>query len=164
MTPAELEAYLRDAMPLSAAMGVHVVEAGPERVRIEAPLQPNLNHRLTAFGGSVAALAILTGWALVHTRLRHEGVHARTVIQRSTLDYVAPIESAFTAVCDAPDPAAWARFVRTLERRGRGRIGIHARVEVGGHAAASFQGAYVAMLGTDSPRPPAGAARGPSPR
>lgn len=141
-----------------------MLEAGPERVRIEAPLEPNLNHRLTAFGGSVAALAILSGWALVHTRLRHAGMRARTVIQRSALDYTAPIESAFTAVCDAPDPAAWARFVRTLERRGRARIGVDARVEVGGHAAASFEGAYVAMLETDSRRPPGGAAPGPSPK
>jgi thioesterase domain-containing protein len=145
-------------------MGIRVLEAGPERVRIEAPLDPNLNHRLTAFGGSVAALAILSGWTLVHTRLRQQGVRARTVIQRSALDYIAPIQGAFTAVCDAPDPAAWARFMRTLDRRGRGRIGVAARVEVGGHPAASFEGAYVAMLETDSRRRPAGAGPGPSPR
>jgi len=119
--------------------------AGPDGVRIEAPLGPNLNHRSTAFGGSVAALAILAGWALVHVRLADEGVEGRTVIHESSVRYDAPIEGAFTAVSGAPDPAAWARFRRTLERRGRARIRVGVRVESGGHEAARMEAAYVTI-------------------
>jgi thioesterase domain-containing protein len=144
LNAANLETYLRDAIPLSASMGVRVVEVGPDRVRVEAPLEPNLNHRFTAFGGSVAALAILTGWALVHVRLCAQGMRARTVIQSSVLEYTAPIRGTFGAVCEAPDSAAWARFTRMLERRGRGRIHVTVRVEAEGREAATFTGAYVA--------------------
>ena len=124
---------------------MRVLEASPERVRIEAPLAPNLNHRSTAFGGSVAALAILAGWALVHARLTHEGSEARTVIHESAMRYDAPIDAAFTAVCDAPQPEAWSRFKRTLARRGRARIRLAVRVESEGMVAARGEGAYVAL-------------------
>jgi len=133
-------------------MGIRVLEAGPDRVRIEAPLAPNLNHRATAFGGSVAALAILAGWALVHTRLEQEGRRARTVIQSSALEYAAPIDGAFTAVSEAPAEAAWERFTRTLSRRGRGRILVTVTVEAGGATAATFSGEYVAIAGDEPKR------------
>ena len=58
MDARELEAYLHDRIPLSRAMAIAVVEAGPERVRLAAPLAPNINHRDTVFGGSAASLAM----------------------------------------------------------------------------------------------------------
>ena len=136
---------MREQIPLAGAIGVRVLESSHEQVRIEAPLGPNVNHRSTAFGGSVAALAILTGWALVHTSLTREGSSARTVIQESSMRYDAPIAAAFTAVCEAPEPEAWARFTRTLARRGRARIRLAVRVESAGVVAARGEAAYVAL-------------------
>lgn len=143
--PAAVETYLREHIPLSGPMGVRVLETGPERVRIEAPLEPNLNHSATAFGGSVAALALLAGWTLVQAGLERDGLDALTVIHQTSIRYDAPIESVFTAVCEAPEPEAWARFTRTLRRRGRARIHVRVRVEAGGRVAATLQGAYVAL-------------------
>jgi thioesterase domain-containing protein len=143
---------VREHIPLSAAMGMRVLEAGPERVRLRAPLEPNLNHRSTAFGGSVAALAILAGWALVHVRLLGEGVRARTVIQESAVRYDAPVHDAFEAVCEPPAPADWARFTRALSRRGKGRVRVGVAVESGGHAVATLHAAYVALAGPESGR------------
>jgi thioesterase domain-containing protein len=127
-----------------------VIEAGPDRVRIRAPLEPNLNHRSTAFGGSVAALAVLSGWTLVHLRLASQGLRARTVIQESTVRYDAPIHDVFDAVCEAPAAEAWARFTRTLARRGRGRVRVRASVASEGRVAASFEGAYVSLAEADA--------------
>ncbi|MEQ1858165.1 MAG: YiiD C-terminal domain-containing protein [Longimicrobiales bacterium] len=146
MTAAELERYLHDAIPLSVAMGVRVAEASVARVVLEAPLAPNLNHRATAFGGSVAALATLAGWALIHLRLVAEGVEARTVIQKTEIDYLAPIDGAFAAVADAPDPADWDRFARALGSRRRGRLHVGVRVQQNAVTAATLRGAYVALL------------------
>ena len=142
---ADVEAYLRAQIPLSEAIDIRVLEAGPERVRIQAPLEPNLNHSATAFGGSVAALALLAGWTLVQTRLDREGLPARTVIHETSIRYDAPIESAFTAACEAPEPDAWIRFAGTLRRRGKARIRVTIRVECGGRVAATAEGAYVAL-------------------
>ncbi len=65
MTPAELEAYLHQTIPLSRAMAVSVIELNPESVVLGAPLAPNVNVHETAFGGSAAALALLAAWSLL---------------------------------------------------------------------------------------------------
>jgi hypothetical protein len=41
MTPAELQKYLHDHIPLSAAMQVSVVEVASDSVIVSAPLSPN---------------------------------------------------------------------------------------------------------------------------
>jgi thioesterase domain-containing protein len=150
LTRAEVEAYLREHIPLSAGMAIDVIEAGPLGVTIEAPLGPNVNHRSTAFGGSVAALAILTGWALVHLRLRAEEQVTHTVIQTSSVHYDAPIHGSFRAVTKPVEAHAWERFTRAITRHGKGRIHIAVNVMAGGEAAATFKGAYVAISGRKS--------------
>lgn len=126
-------------------MGVRVVDASPEGVTLEAPLAPNLNHRSTAFGGSVAALAILAGWTLLHLRLRSDGVRAQIVIQASSVRYEAPIRGAFRATCGPVEEASWRRLERTLARWGKGRLSVSVSVEDAGGVAATFEGAYVAL-------------------
>jgi thioesterase domain-containing protein len=146
----EVEAYLREHIPLSAGMAIDVIEAGPQGVSIEAPLGPNVNHRSTAFGGSVAALAILTGWTLVHLRLRAEGLITHTVIQTSSVRYDAPIHRTFGAVTEPVEARAWERFTRAITRHGKGRVHVAVSVMAEGRAAATFNGAYVAISGQKS--------------
>jgi thioesterase domain-containing protein len=62
MTPIELERYLHEHIPLSHAMRVGVVTVDAGTVVLRAPLEPNINHRETVFGGSASALAILAAW------------------------------------------------------------------------------------------------------
>ena len=73
----DLEHYLHEHIPLSRAMQAQVLAASTEGITLGAPLAPNINHRETVFGGSASALAILAAWALVHTRLRAEGIAGR---------------------------------------------------------------------------------------
>ena len=143
---AELERYLPRHIPLSAAMGVGVASVDDAGVRLTAPLAPNVNHRNTAFGGSVGSLAILSAWTLVHVRLRETGRPGRIVIQRSSFEYLHPIHADFGAWCRAPEPEVWERFMDTLARRGRARITLHAEVAEGARVVGRFQGAFVASV------------------
>ena len=144
-TIAQVEAYMREHIPLSGDMGVRVLDSGPDRVVLEAPLGPNLNHRSTAFGGSVAAVAMLAGWALVHFRLRAEGLRAETVIPRGDIRYDAPIHGQFRALCARVADGPWQRFSKALTKHGKGRIGVVVTVEAGGAAVASMAASYVAL-------------------
>ncbi len=110
------------------AMGVQVLVAGPDRVELTAPLAPNINHRDTLFGGSAAAIATLAAWTLVELRLVGAGMAARLVISRSDMTYDTPVTGDFSAVAKPPPPSAWDRFLATVERRGRGRVTVQARV------------------------------------
>lgn len=140
-----VQRYLHEHIPLSRHLGARVLEAGPTAVRLAAPLAPNLNHRGTAFGGSLSALAILSGWTWVFVNLRAEGFDGRIVIQSSSVDYLSPAEADFEAVCRAPSPERWRHFRETLEQRGRGRIELEADLTVGGRLVATFRGRYVGM-------------------
>lgn len=143
--PAVVQAYLHEHIPISAAMGITVASANRVEVALSAPLEPNVNHRSTVFGGSCASVAILAAWTLVH--LRVAGGQARVVIQHGETDYLLPIRGPFTATCRLADQAEWERFDRMLERHGRARIRLEATVTSGGRAAATFRGTYVAIGG-----------------
>jgi thioesterase domain-containing protein len=141
----QLERYLHEQIPVSAAMGVKVKVASVECVQLWAPLVPNINHHETVFGGSAAAISTLSAWALLHLRLEQARVDARLVIQRSSMEYEKPIPGDFDAICRFSDEAGWSRFRTTLERRGRARMTLTAHLVYSLEAVASFTGDFVAL-------------------
>ena len=145
MTTTELQAYLHEHIPLSEAMGVSVLEASVQRVVLAAPLAPNINHRDTVFGGSASAVAILAAWAMLHLRLSEQGLGGRLVIQRNTMDYLAPMAGRFTAVAQAPSPQAWQGFSRMLQRKGVGRIVQTSRLYCDEAETGRLEGEFVAF-------------------
>jgi thioesterase domain-containing protein len=141
----ELEAYLHEHIPLSKVMGVQVLTADCDRVQLAAPLQPNINHRDTVFGGSVSAVAILAGWSLVYVRLREEGIEGSVVIQRNTMKYERPIPEKFTALSSLQDSTTWQRFVKILKRKHRARIGVAVMLQCDGERVGELEGDFVAL-------------------
>lgn len=140
-----LQAYLHAHIPLSAAMQVSVLSVSPDAVALRAPLEPNINHRSTAFGGSVSAVAILSAWALVNQRLLADGLPSRLVIQSNRMDYDQPVVAAFTATSALKDAAAWPLFVKMLARKGRARILATSVVTCEGTVGGRFEGEFVAF-------------------
>jgi thioesterase domain-containing protein len=144
MLPADLEAYLHEHIPLSQAMEVSVVSVDEEAVVLRAPLAPNINHRRTAFGGSVATLATLAAWSLLHVRCRASGIDARLVIQRNSMEYERAIRGDFTARADIA-AADWLPFTRMFARKGIARIALASVLESEGRVAGRFAGEFVAL-------------------
>lgn len=130
-------------------MGTRIRSADAEGVVLLAPLEDNLNHQATAFGGSVAAQAILAGWALVHRRLDRDGIEARIVIQRSDVAYLEPIHHDFEAHAHPVSEATWKRFRRVFDRWGRARVRVEVEVRSQGSAVARLVGDYVALTGDE---------------
>jgi thioesterase domain-containing protein len=145
MTEAELETYLHDHIPLSRAMAVRVVSLSDDKVILGAPLGPNINHRDTVFGGSASAVAILSAWSLLHLRLTSAGQPSRVVIQRNSMDYLAPISGDFTATATNPSAESWDGFLRMLARRGVARITVGAELDYEGKVAGRLSGDFVAF-------------------
>ena len=140
-----VQQYLYDHIPLSRAMQVAVSSVQPDEVILSAPLAPNINHQETVFGGSASAVAILAAWSLLHVRLNIAGIKSQLVIQGNTMQYELPISGTFTARAYITEPAAWQRFVRTFERRGRARISVTSVLEYEGRQAGILQGEFVAL-------------------
>jgi thioesterase domain-containing protein len=145
MNATELEAYLHEHIPISNQMGIQVVRADLECVTLRAPLEPNINHRDTVFGGSCASVAMLAAWSLVLLRVRGAGRDAPIVIQHGEMDYLAPIDAAFSATCYSADQEVWARVLRTLDRGRPARVELTADVECASKVVARMVASYVAV-------------------
>jgi thioesterase domain-containing protein len=145
-TSLDVERYLHEHIPISQALGITVVRADADGVELRAPLTPNINHRSTVFGGSAISVGILAAWTLVHlwTLDLHRLGRYRVVIRRSAMDYLAPIQGDFSAIC-TPPAGSLDRFTRTLERHRRARVDLSAQVKAGDVDAGSFAGSYVAI-------------------
>ncbi|GAA5170832.1 YiiD C-terminal domain-containing protein [Viridibacterium curvum] len=137
--------YLYAHIPLSQAMGVTVQSLAQGSVTLAAPLAPNINHRGTAFGGSISTLATLAAWSLLRVGTDTLDPLPRLVIRRNTVDYSQPVAGDFTATAHAPGVEVWNRFLDTLAQRGRARITLSASVRSGDVLAATFVGDFVAL-------------------
>ncbi|RMH62194.1 MAG: thioesterase [Calditrichaeota bacterium] len=145
MIKEEIEHYLYTHIPLSAAMRVRVEDATWEHIALTAPLEPNINHRQSAFGGSVSSLAMLTAWTLVYFRLRKLNRMARVVIHKNEMQFNKPITGPFIAETHALDEPTWELFDKTLQRHGIARIDVRVRIMFAGIEAARFTGSFVAL-------------------
>ena len=149
LLPAELEQYLHRHIPLSHAMAVTVESVSPLSVVLQAPLQPNINHHETVFGGSAASVALLAGWSLVHVRLRMQGLANRLVIQRHSMEHERPIQGPFTARAQLEGSDRWEPFLEMFARRGKARLSVSALLEQSGERAGRLVGEFVALRVTD---------------
>ena len=139
----ELQATLHHEIPLTEAMGLHVIEVTPTSVTLAAPLEPNINHKSTAFGGSLYTVAVLAGWGLIHTRLRTLELGAKIVIQHGEIDYRKPVTDTLAFTARITDPAAFERFVQVFRRRALARISLTATAGTTGDESVVFVGQYV---------------------
>ncbi len=145
MNAKALEAYLHSKIPLSRAMRVRVVELLEDRIVLCAPLRPNRNHQHTAFGGSIATIGLLAGWALLHARLEQNCIPHNLVVQRQDVEYRRPIAGPLRATAALTSHAEWQRFLRSLKRHKKGSISVVALLEHEGQPAAQIRGKFVAL-------------------
>ena len=141
----DIERYIHEQIPITAAMGITVVASSTDRVELAAPLAPNINHRETVFGGSAAAVATLAAWTLVLLRLRHENLTTRLVIAQNSMTYDHPITDDFRAIAVADDLVSWERFTAGIARKGRGRVTARSTLWRNDQPVARFEGRFVAI-------------------
>jgi thioesterase domain-containing protein len=144
-----LQHYLYEHIPLSRAMQIGVENISADSLTLSAPLAPNINHFANVFGGSASAVAILSAWSLLHTRMKAAGIRSRLVIQSNTMSYDESIAGDFIATAQLANPDKWDSFVRMFQRKGKARISVKSALYFGGKVAGRLEGEFVA-LGADS--------------
>lgn len=127
-------------------MGVSVQAATTDTVILFAPLEPNINHKRTVFGGSASAATILAAWSLLYLRLVEEGHDCEIVIQSNDMAYDRPIIEAFTATSSLADSSVLPMFLKTLVRREHARIEVQSALACKGVIVGRLKGSFVAFL------------------
>lgn len=140
--PQEINDYLARHVPLFTAMQAQVTSCDPAGLSMKAPLEPNINDKGIAFGGSLAAIASLTGWALTRITLREHGETAEIVITDSTLKFLRPVRGEIVTECQRPDAATVERFIGSVRQRGKARWNVEVVIHADGELAMIFNAQY----------------------
>ncbi|WP_248806100.1 YiiD C-terminal domain-containing protein [Pseudomonas sp. MWU13-2100] len=141
-----LESVLHHDIPLTRDMKLKVLDWQAGQLRLHLPLEPNVNHKSTMFGGSLYCGAVLAGWGWLHLSLREVGIEeGHIVIQEGQIGYPLPVTGDAQAICDAPQEKVWKKFLATYQRYGRARLTLETRVvnEGSEDTAVRFSGQYV---------------------
>lgn len=138
----DLEKNLHKQIPICGPMGIQVVDYDGVSLSLLAPLPANCNDKNTAFGGSLSALTTLSGWGLIMLKMQEANISQECVIQASDIQYLKPVTSHFTAVCQWPEKSGTA-LINSLKRKGVGRIQLASSISQDGEDAVRFSGRYV---------------------
>jgi thioesterase domain-containing protein len=139
---------LYDAMPPVRALGVQVRACADDRVRLWAPLAPNLNDKDCAFGGSLTSLMMLASWGLAQYAVNQAGHAAGVYVAESSQRFRQPLFDDLRAEAWFPDPGARGAFLAELAARGRAAVAVESAVwRADGSRAASQAARYVAIAG-----------------
>jgi thioesterase domain-containing protein len=138
-----IQELLHSKIPITRAMGVSVADYDGRRLVLSAPLDANVNHLGTAFGGSLNALAVLSGYGLLWLELRDDDCHI--VIRESSISYERPVRGELRAACALPESEVLEEFKQTFHQKGKARIILAATIEDEGVTAVRFRGTFVAL-------------------
>lgn len=141
----EILDYIHDHIPITSHLGAFIQQYDDESITIGAPLDANINHRNSVFGGSLSAIAILSGWALLFVKLKRCGIQNRLVIQHSSFDFLNPATIDFEARSEFLSSAELDRFMKMFARKGKARITIKTNVYSGSELCGVSTGVYVAV-------------------
>lgn len=140
--------YLYEHIPITRHLGVIVRAFDGRSIELAAPLEPNINHRATVFGGSLASVAILAGWTILHLKLLEKNVRAHLVIQKTSLEFLAPVTGDFTATCKLADES-WESFFKMLVSKSKARLKLTSHIYADGKLACTQEGTFVAVIRTE---------------
>jgi len=141
----EINTHLHVQIPMTRQMGIVVTDFSAEGVVATAPLEANINHQQSAFGGSIAALGIVTGFVAIWGNLKSRGLETELVIQHSETDFSKPALSNMEARSRPLSDAALDAFTTTLAGRGRAQIMVTSDIFSDGKLIASNRGTFVAI-------------------
>lgn len=141
-----LQATFDHEIPITREIGIKVALYDGEKLELTAPIKRNINHKSTAFAGSLNSVVTLAGWGLIWLLLKELDISATIVIQDSASHYRRPVTRDFTAICSRPPDEQVEQFARVLREKGRARLELASTISEQNVLVMSFQGRYVALL------------------
>ncbi len=139
----QLQEVLHCEIPLTKEIGIEVIEKTDLSLSLYAPLHKNINHKRTAFGGSIYSVSVLSGWSLVYLLLKQHNLTGHIVIQESHTKFIKPVTTDITATCSYESSKQYERFLHMYKKKALARIQLEARIKCNDQDAVIFNGTYV---------------------
>jgi thioesterase domain-containing protein len=124
----KLKQFFIDHLPITQFMGLEVESYDGETLILTAPLEPNINDKQTAFGGSLYNTAVMACWGMIYLKTQEKNIQCNQVVTEGSMKYIAPVHGRIRAICHAPSEKELSAFFDHFERKGRARIGLEAAI------------------------------------
>ncbi len=137
-----------EKVPIAKEMGFEIVHYDGSVLQMSAPLEANINDKQTAFGGSLASLAMLSGWSYVVLAMPQSAAErSDTVIVESSLKFIRPVKHRFYSEVSV-EASECERFHARFERKGRAKLSLTVTVydETESKPAMTMQAVYAAAV------------------
>lgn len=144
-SPGEFLAWLGEAIPMVAHLGIREMCREGDRLTWELALTPCLNDKGTGFGGALAAQTTLLGWCWSTLWLRRHGLSRDVVVAEATQRFLAPVTGDYRLECLPEDARGPEVLAARLAEKGRGRIALVQRLWCGDTLCLEARGDYVVL-------------------
>jgi len=143
--PLKLSEFFQEHLPLIRSMELSVESYDGETLVLVAPLEPNINDKSTAFGGSLYNIAVMACWGMAFLKTQEYGITCNQVVTNASISYKNPVNGVLRAVCKAPEKTLIENFIEQFKCRGKAKIDLHAQVICGDKVAVEFDGQYAIL-------------------
>ena len=132
-------------VPLTQFMELDVDSYDGQQLTLKAPLEPNINDKQTAFGGSLFNACVMTCWGFAYLKTLEAKLDGNQVVVSGNIKYKRPVTGEIKATCTTPGEEAEHHFIDGFERHGKGKIELKATVMCEGKVAVEFEGTYAIL-------------------
>lgn len=125
-------------------LGLQAELVSKERVSFKALLSENLNHKSTAFGGSLYAIAVSSAYALVLAKLKESKVETENiVIAQGQIKYIAPVDDDFVTDSQVQSVAENEIFLDRISANKKATLTVASKIFCNNKLCAEFIGLFV---------------------
>lgn len=124
----KLKQFFIDHLPITQFMGLEVESYDGDTLILTAPLEPNINDKQTAFGGSLYNTAVMACWGMIYLKTQEKNIQCNQVVTEGRMKYIAPVDGRIRAICHAPSEEELTSFFEHFERKGKARISLEAAI------------------------------------
>ena len=141
-----LQNFLLGHLPLARAAGVVIDSYDGDVLTASAPLENNINDKLTAFGGSLYNLCVIAAWGITHLKAQELEMEGDIVVAKGEINYLRPLRNHLVAKAFSPNDKDLEKAVKFYKARGKGVFTVHAEIrDDAGELCVEFFGKYAVV-------------------
>lgn len=143
----ELQNKLYTEIPLTKMMKIKIQDYNEFELITTAPLEPNINDKGTAFGGSLSTLSIISAWSLCWLISKELGFNSNNiVIIKNDTSFRKPVTKEIVCNTKKPSKQEINMLKHKLEMKKSASIKIESQIIEDGEICVEFKGYYVIKL------------------
>jgi thioesterase domain-containing protein len=140
----ELQNKLYNEIPLTKMMELQIKDYNINELITTAPLEPNINDKGTAFGGSLSTLSIISAWSVCWLVSRELGFDSNNiVIIKNETSFRKPVIKKIICHTKKPSIQEIEILKQKLENKKSASIKIESQIIENGEICVDFVGYYV---------------------